>query len=1717
MNNIKRYVLLVAFTFILTAVFGLGATNIQAAPADDLVITGVYDGPLSGGTPKGVELYALNAIPDLSVHGIGSANNGGGSDGEEFTFPAIAVPAGTCIYVASESTQFANFFGFAPDYVAGAMSINGDDAIELFANGAVSDVFGDINVDGTGEAWDHVDGWAYRNSSTGPDGSTFTIGNWSFSGPNALDGESSNATAATPVPIGTYAPCATVEAAPTVSSSTPADGDSNVAIDADITVAFSEDVVVTANWFDISCASSGAHTAVPSGGPQAFTLNPDTDFDNGESCTVTVIATEVSDVDTDDPPDNMDADYVATFTTITVSSGGWVINEISADPDAVNGDANRDGTVDTSEDEFVEIVNISGEDVDISGWTIADAVAVRHTFPTDTIVSNNCAILVFGGGTPSTAFGDTVVQTASGGFLGFNNGGDTVTLNDGSSDQATASYGSEGGNNQSLTLDPDITGASLVQHTTATGSGGGLFSPGTQIDGSSFSGCGSEVAVQTLLLSEVIVTPTGGEFVEIYNPNGTAVDLTNVYLSDATFAGGGTYYYNIVTGSNSGGGSFSDFHARFPDGATIASGEYQTVALAGSDAFFVEYGIDPTYELYEDGAGADSIPDMREATAGSINNQGGLTNGGEIVVLYYWDGASDLVTDLDYVVWGDTNEAFDKTGVALDGPDADTDTSAYQNDTPLGSQIIINSDAHEFGNSWQRDDYTEGAEVKIGGNGAEGHDETSEDLNNTWCENTPTPNASSSCLGAWIINEFQADPDATNGDANGDGTVNTSQDEFVEIVNNSGSEVDISGWTIADGFGVRHTFPANSSVPNGCAVVIFAGGTPTGSFGSAVVQTASSGSLGLNNSGDSITLNDGSSDRAGASYGSEGGDNQSLTLDPDIAGTTFVKHSVATSSGGTLFSPGTQADGTPFTGCPLPPLAIYEIQGSGTASPYAGQTVSTMGVVVAAFQGSSGLNGFFIQTPDADADADVATSNGIFVYDPSGATVAVGDYVEVTGSVTEFWDLTEINNVSSMTIVSSGNPLPTATAVSLPEAVDGELEQYEGMLVEVVSPMTVSQNFFLGRYGQMTLSANGRLYQPTNQFAPGSVDAMNLAAENARRILILDDGQDITSCGDNPVAVPYIGAAPPSVIRAGDSVSNLIGVLDYGRINSGSPCSDNSTFNRDYRLHPTAAPVFTPDNPRTAAPDAVGGSLQVASFNVLNYFTTIDTGSGICGPSGNFGCRGADSASELARQQDKIVAALAAMDADIVGLIELENNAAAAPAGDGVDPVLETLVAALNTEIGGGTYSFVDAGVIGTDAIKVAFIYDTTTVALSGDFAILDSSVDPAFIDTKNRPALAQTFVELSSGGELTIAVNHLKSKGSPCDDVGDPTDPNGQGNCNGTRTAAAQALADWLATDPTGSGDADFLIMGDLNAYAQEDPITTLEAAGYTNLILDGQGSSAYSYIFDGQSGYLDHAMANSDLHTQVTGITEWHINGDEPSVISYDENFNPSGYYSDDAYRASDHDPVIIGLNMHQQCNGVNATIFVNSDGFIVGGPDNGQPYMGSLRGTNGDDVIRGTDGIDNITGRNGDDLICGGANNDRILAGNGHDVVFGDEGDDVISGFNHNDILFGGAGNDFVHGGRGQDVISGDSGNDIILGHHHTDNLSGGDGEDIVVGGHGRDTLLGDADDDILFGGFNSDSLAGGSGDDLLIGGFGRDLCDGGVGTDTAVSCEGLVEVP
>lgn len=173
--------------------------------ASDLIITGIIDGTRAGGTPKAIELYVLNDISDLSQYAVSSANNGNPLPATyEFDFPNVAVAAGTYLYLSTETPQFTAFFGFAPDYTdAQATNVNGNDTVVLYRAGVIVDAFGVVGTNGTGEAWEYTNGWAYRNDITTPS-ATFDPADWTFSGVDALNGETNNTTAATAFPIGQW-------------------------------------------------------------------------------------------------------------------------------------------------------------------------------------------------------------------------------------------------------------------------------------------------------------------------------------------------------------------------------------------------------------------------------------------------------------------------------------------------------------------------------------------------------------------------------------------------------------------------------------------------------------------------------------------------------------------------------------------------------------------------------------------------------------------------------------------------------------------------------------------------------------------------------------------------------------------------------------------------------------------------------------------------------------------------------------------------------------------------------------------------------------------------------------------------------------------------------------------------------------------------------------------------------------------------------------------------------------------------------------------------------------------------------------------------------------------------------------------------------------------------------------------------------------------------
>jgi predicted extracellular nuclease len=560
--------------------------------------------------------------------------------------------------------------------------------------------------------------------------------------------------------------------------------------------------------------------------------------------------------------------------------------------------------------------------------------------------------------------------------------------------------------------------------------------------------------------------------------------------------------------------------------------------------------------------------------------------------------------------------------------------------------------------------------------------------------------------------------------------------------------------------------------------------------------------------------------------------------------------------------------------CPAPTETLVDItavQGPGATSPIEGRRVSVRGIVTADFRASGGIGGLFIQ--QARPDDDPRTSEGLYVFTIDATALVPGDYVQVTGTVNEFRrsggdPLTQLAGDPVLERCGAA-ALPKPRALTLPVTGAEAFERHEGMFVRFPQPLVVSGNFALGRFGELVLSPHQRLYHANNhpELAPDAARDYN-----ARARIVLDD----TSGVQNPAPIPFLSAADASgTRRTGDRVHKLEGVLshDFGA----------------WRVQPTEAPQFMPRNERTEAPKRVGGTLRVASLNVLNWFTTL-------------GQRGASSAEELQRQQAKLVETIVALDADVLGLIEIENN-------DGV--ALRALVDAVNTRLGAPVYEFRSPGIPGTDLITEAVIYRSARVAAVGNPQVPN---DPDFgVDGGMRPPVAQRFASLANGGGFWFVVNHLKSKGSCPSDAARPDADLGQGCWNASRVRQAQALTRWVDVLVAGSGEADVLMAGDFNAYLNEDPLAVLRGAGHEVLLERLPPAQRYSYVFESEAGALDHALASASLSSQVTGLAVWHTNADEPPVLDYNLEFKTDDRWAPTPYRASDHDPVVVGLRLH------------------------------------------------------------------------------------------------------------------------------------------------------------------------------------------------------------
>ena len=575
---------------------------------------------------------------------------------------------------------------------------------------------------------------------------------------------------------------------------------------------------------------------------------------------------------------------------------------------------------------------------------------------------------------------------------------------------------------------------------------------------------------------------------------------------------------------------------------------------------------------------------------------------------------------------------------------------------------------------------------------------------------------------------------------------------------------------------------------------------------------------------------------------------------------------------------------------------IADVQGTSASSTMVGDTVTVEGVVTADYRGASGYRGIVIQTPGSGgaSDATPGASDGIFLYlNNANPPVAIGDKVTATGPVDERFGQTQLGagstpaSVELVTAAADLDPADLVHASALDASVVGaDREPLESMLVAPTGDYLVSSSHQLYNFGTLWLSPEELAVKSTETTDAGA-DATAIAAANRASRILLDDGYSIqVSNGSHPGDQPYFSA--DTVVRNGDTVQFPANpyVLSYG-------------FD-DWRLQPTIAindaspaeylPTFESTNPREESAPVVGGDFKVSAFNVYNYFTTLT--------SEDSDARGADTAEEFAIQQSKIVAAINSLDADVVGLMEIENSI---KLGGDLDEALIDLVGALNAAAGAGTWDYVrtpaaldDAAI--TDFITNAIIFKPAAATAVGDsFTAVDESV----WDIAREP-IAQTF---ESNGELvTVIANHFKSKG------GSGTEPSdGQGFFNAERVEQANAVKDLVDSISADEAKSDQVVLvGDFNAYSEEDPIQVFTSAGYVDT-LAAMTDDQYTYTFDGELGSLDHIIVSPSLADHVTDAAVWNINSPEWSDRGYAYPAAESGT----VFRSSDHDPISIGLS--------------------------------------------------------------------------------------------------------------------------------------------------------------------------------------------------------------
>lgn len=553
---------------------------------------------------------------------------------------------------------------------------------------------------------------------------------------------------------------------------------------------------------------------------------------------------------------------------------------------------------------------------------------------------------------------------------------------------------------------------------------------------------------------------------------------------------------------------------------------------------------------------------------------------------------------------------------------------------------------------------------------------------------------------------------------------------------------------------------------------------------------------------------------------------------------------------------------TALAGCvglpkPAPAIAIGSVQGGGAHSPLLGREVVVEGSITADFRAGLG-----VMSLEGDADGDPATSDALFLVGAPDA-LQMDDRVRVRGTVIER-DTGRGGSITALEVAEvrqlPAAPLPAAQVLqSLPRS-DAEWEALEAMRVSMSPQLTLVASHNAARFGEWQVALEGPAWTPTEIALPGQA-ANRLAAANDARMLLLDDGDARENSG---------GVMSRDIPRTGSVLPGVSGIVDerLGR----------------YRLQLAAVPVVAAAS-RPAAPPRMG-EVRIAAMNLENLFNGDGRGGGF--PT----ARGAKTQAAYLQQRAKLVMALAALDADVVALMELENDEAGAASSEA------QLIDALNAVQGGDWRAVPMPANASTDAIRVGIIYRASKVRAVGVAATLD--IGP-FRDM-SRPPLLQGF-RVGDGPLFHVVANHFKSKGCRDAKGADADMKDGQSCWNATRLESAKLLDGWLHREV--GANASVIVLGDLNAYAMEDPPRWLREAGWRDAFSEAGIAQPYSYVYDGQRGRLDHALLSPALAPRLQGAAEWHINADEPDVAE------PAGAQVT-PYRSSDHDPLVIDLRL-------------------------------------------------------------------------------------------------------------------------------------------------------------------------------------------------------------